>query len=115
VRAGERAVGERDQVLAIGVLAQWLSQREQLRPRDPATLEGDLLGAGDLQTLALLDRLDEVRRLQKRFVRPGIQPRIAATEALDHELAALQVAAVEIGDLELATRRGREGGGIIRG
>src|SRR6476646_10704867 len=104
VGACEGAVGQREQVLAVAVLAQRLREREQPIAVDPGVLVGDLLGAGDLEALPRLDRLDEVRGLQQRLVRARVEPRVAAPEALDHQLAAFQVAPVEIGDLELAAR-----------
>ena len=67
---------------------------------------GDLLDAGDLEPLARLDGLDVVGRLDQRLGRAGVQPGEAAAEDLDAELAAAQVGAVDVGDLQLAPRRG---------
>ena len=44
---------------------------------------GDLLRTGDLEALALLDHLDEVRRVEERLVRAGVEPSGAAREHLD--------------------------------
>ena len=52
---------------------------------DPAVLPRDLLQAGDLETLPLLDGLDEVGRLEEGLGRAGVQPSGAAAEALDVE------------------------------
>ena len=41
----------------------------------------------------------------KRLVRAGVQPGKAAAEALHPQLAAAQIVAVDVGDLQLAPRR----------
>ena len=46
--------------------------------------------------------------LEQRVVRAGVEPGEAAAHDLDVELAALEVDAVDVGDLELAARRGLE-------
>jgi hypothetical protein len=38
----------------------------------------------------------------------GVEPREAAAHLLDVEVAALEIGAVDVGDLELAARRGLE-------
>src|SRR5205823_13413774 len=67
-----------------------------------------LLDAGDHESLALLDRLDERGRLQQRLVRSRVEPRDPAAELLDVELPAPEVRRVDVRDLELAAGRGRE-------
>jgi hypothetical protein len=52
---------------------------------------GDLLDAGDLQPLAFLDGLHEIRRLQQRVVRARVEPGEAASQALDPQLPRLQI------------------------
>ena len=74
---------------------------------DPAGAIGDLLRAGDLQALALLERGDELAGLEQAVVRAGVEPGVAAADDLDVEVAALEVARVDVGDLELAARRRR--------
>ena len=44
----------------------------------------------------------------QRLVGPGVQPRRPASHKLDPQLAPLQVLQVDVGDLELAPRRGLE-------
>src|SRR5450830_1147817 len=73
---------------------------------DPAGLVGDLLGARDLQALARLDGLNEIRGLEERLVRARVEPRHAAAEELDVEVAGFEVRPVDVRDLELAARRG---------
>ena len=80
---------------------------------DVAHPEGDLLEAGDHQPLPLFDRLDVVGRLQQRLVRAGVEPRDAARQLLDVQLSALEVRAVDVGDLELAARRRLQAGGDV--
>src|SRR5690606_9076835 len=72
---------------------------------DPAVAPGDLLRAAHAQPLARLDGLDEVRGLDQRLVGAGVEPGVAAAELLQVQAALLEVAAVEIGDLELAAWR----------
>ena len=60
-----------------------------------------------------LDRLDVVGGLDQRFGRAGVEPGEAPAEALDAELAAAEVFAVDVGDLQLAARRGLEVGGDV--
>ena len=48
--------------------------------------EGDLLDAGDFESLALLDRFHEVGGFEKRLVGSGIEPGEAAAQHLDVEL-----------------------------
>ena len=82
--------------------------------RDIAEPQRDLLRAGDPQALALLEDLDEMARLDKRGMRAGVEPGKAAAEHLDMEIAALEIGAVDVGDLELAARRRLERGGDLR-
>ena len=67
-----------------------LGKPQQLLGVDEALAEGDFLGAGDLQALALLDDVDELRCLEQRFMRAGVEPGIAAAEALGMQFAALR-------------------------
>src|SRR5207237_7665804 len=83
-------------------------ERLELRGVDEAGAPGDFFGAGDLQALAALDGLDEVRGFQQRLVRARVEPGHAALHRHDLELAALEVRSVDIRDLALAARRGLE-------
>ncbi len=80
---------------------------------DEALAQGDLLDAGDLQPLPLLDGLDEVGGLEQRFVRARVEPGEAAAEELDVQLPRSQVDAVDVGDFQLAARRGLQAGGDL--
>ena len=77
------------QVLSVTAALQRLGMRLELRRADIAHAPGDLLDAGHLQALALLDGLDEGGRLQQRLVRTGIQPGGTAAELLDEGLGDL--------------------------
>jgi len=77
-------------------------QGAQLRVIDEPEVVRDLLGAGDLQTLPQLDRLDEIRRLQQRLLGTRVEPRETAPELLDAQFADLQIHAIEVGDLQLS-------------
>src|SRR2546427_134545 len=68
----------------------------------------DLLDAGDHEPLAVLDRLDERGRLQQRFVRPRVEPRDPAAAFLDLEWPAREILRLDVGDLDLTARGGRE-------
>ena len=102
------SASRREQVLAVAVLGQRLGKRLELFGRDPALAEGDFLRAGDLEALALLDGGDELAGFEQAVVGAGVEPGVAAAHDLDVELAFFEVEAVEVGDLEFATRRGLE-------
>ena len=65
---------------------------------------GDFFGAGNLESLALLDGLDESCRFEERVVRAGVEPGHAASHELGMEVSKLKIAAVEVGDLEFVAR-----------
>ena len=72
---------------------------------DVAHAVGDLFEAGDLESSAGLDGLDEGCGLQQGFVGAGVEPGIAAAHGLDVELVAREVGLVDVRDLELTTCR----------
>ena len=71
----------------------------------------DLLGTGDLDAGAMFERAHEGRSVVQAVVRAGVEPRIAASETRDLEIAAFEIGAVHVGYLELAPggRRDRLG------
>src|SRR6516164_11109164 len=75
------------------------SQSYELVGVDEAAAKGDLLHAGDLQSLAALHDAHELGGLEEGFVGPGVEPGKAPAEALHGEAPALQIGAVHIGDL----------------
>ena len=95
------------EILSVPALQQRLGEAAQLGGADQPHLEGDLLDAGDLQALALLDRLHEGRGVEQRVARAGVEPGKAAAQAFDVQAAVLEIEPVEVGDLELAAGDGR--------
>ena len=90
-----------------------MGERLELTRGDEALVIGNLFDAGDLETLAQLDGLDERGGLEERLVSAGVEPREASRERLDVELAAGEVLAVDVGDLELTSCGGPERGGDL--
>src|SRR5579872_2874771 len=78
------------EVLAVRAAGVELRELLHLAGVDPALQEGDFLDTGDLQSLASLERLDELRRRQQRLVGAAVQPGDAAAEELDSDVAALE-------------------------
>lgn len=87
-------------------LAVALGAPQQRRAVDPAVLVGDLLEDGHGHVLAALHGADELARLVEALHGAGVEPGVAAAQGDDGQAAVLQVHAVEVGDLELAARRG---------
>ena len=79
VRPRARGMRSRYWPYALDPIAR--ASRVDVGGRDVAHAVGDLLEARDHQALALLDGLDEVRRLHQRLVRAGVEPRDAARRA----------------------------------
>ena len=102
--AGDRS--EAQQILAVVVLLERLGELVDLGSGDVAHAVGDLFEAGDFEALAGLDGLDEGGCLQQGVVGTGVEPGVAAAHSLDVELVAREVGLVDVGDLELAARRG---------
>ncbi|OIQ72078.1 hypothetical protein GALL_462990 [mine drainage metagenome] len=61
----------------------------------------------------MLDGLDEIAGFDQALVGAGIEPGIAAAHDLHTELVALEINAVEIGNLQFASRRWLQVGGDI--
>ena len=72
-------------------------------------LPGDLLGAGDLQSLALLDGADELAGFEQESWVPVSSQAKPRPSVLDRQLPAPD-RPVDVGDLELAARRRAESG-----
>src|SRR6185369_4523368 len=101
------------QVLAVRVVAHRLGDALDVGRADPAHAVGDLLETRHHQSLARLDRLDEGRGLQQRLMGAGVEPGHAAAELLDVQRPGPQVRGIDVGDLQLAARRGRQPGGDV--
>src|SRR5207244_8331697 len=106
-RLGPRAwsfVTDHAQVIAIFVLWQAIYDFREIGLADETHAEGDFFEAGDFEALPVFDRGDVVARLEQRRGRAGIEPGHAAAEQFHVQLAALEVAKIEIGDLQLFAR-----------
>ena len=90
------------QVLTVGVLAHRLRDPLDVVAADVAHAIGDFLDAADHQPLALFDGLHELRGLEQRLVRAGVEPGDAAPELFDRERAPSEIVAVDVGNFELA-------------
>src|SRR5262245_53703640 len=64
--------------------------------------------AADLHPLARFDDLYEIRGLNERLGSSRVEPGEAPAALLNPQHAALQVFSIDVRDLELASRRGRE-------
>src|SRR4051812_3227796 len=101
------------QVLTVGTRGQTCRQPPQLVGVDVAHVIRDFLYRGDEQTLPLFHRLHEIRGVDERVVRAGVEPGDAARQGLHVQLSPIEVLAVDIGDLELASSRWLESGGDV--
>ena len=90
--------------MAIAILGERRSQPLHLCCINPAIAECDFLGATDLESLPILDGLDEIGRLVQRLVGSRIQPGEATPQLLQLQRIIMQVALVEVGDFQFATR-----------
>src|SRR5918993_1467914 len=98
-------IGDAQQILAVSALREPFPKADELIPIDPPGIERDLLGASDPEALAFFQGPYELRGLDEAVRRAGVEPGIAPAHLLDVELAALQVHAVDIRDLQFAPRR----------
>ena len=105
---GSRPAGlprEPQQILAIAVLAQLVTDRGQRFEADPAVQEGDLLGNRDALILTLLDRANEPGGFREAVVRSGVEPGEPAAQPLHVEVFSFQITPVDVGDLQLPRDR----------
>src|SRR2546423_7308634 len=91
-----------EKVRAVFAFSSLIGEAMELRRIDEFLCKRDLLNAGHLQALALFQRLDEDGAGEERVVGAGVEPGDAAAHALDLERAALEICAVDVGDLVLA-------------
>src|SRR3712207_1557889 len=82
------------EIIGIAGLPQRRRPLDHLVGGEIAQTISDLLRAGDLDSLAMLDGAHERGGFVKAVVGAGIEPGIAAAEANDVELAGLEIAAV---------------------
>src|SRR5438876_8298028 len=93
------------EVVAVGALLQPVCLAQHVVRGHEPEKKSDFLGTCNLQPLPELDLFDEIGGSEKRFLSPRVEPGMSTAELLDGERAELQVTAVQIGDLELATCR----------
>src|SRR5215831_16024955 len=64
----------------------------------------------------MLNRPDELRRLEQRIVSSGVEPSVAAAELDDMKFPQLQIAPIDVGNLQFAaSRRAQLGGDVQHG
>jgi hypothetical protein len=90
------------QILAVGGITVIVGDLAQIAVAEPAVAPADLLQAGDLQALIVLNGLYEVTGLKKAVVGTGVKPGEATPEFHHLQLAGLEIGAVHGGDLDLA-------------
>lgn len=93
---------------AVDALAVALRAGHERVAVDPTVLVGDLLEDGDGRVLGALHGAHELAGLVERLHGAGIEPGVASPEGDHGERAVLEVHPVEVGNLELAARGGRD-------
>lgn len=93
---------------AVDALAVALRTGHERVAVDPAVLVRNLLEDRDGRVLGALDGAHELAGLVERLHGAGIEPGVASPEGHDAERAVLEVHPVEVGNLELAARGGRD-------
>ena len=78
-------VRDAQQVLTVLVLAHGPGRLAEMVRCYPPAAQGDVLQAGHLLALTLLDHLDERRGLGKRVMSAGVQPGEATAQGLQAE------------------------------
>ena len=74
----------------------------KLRCIDVTQAKGNLLHAGDLESLSFLDRSHEAGGLLESFMGSGIQPGKPPAQKLNFQAAPIQISPVDVRDLHLA-------------
>ena len=82
---------------------------EELFAVDETFPPRDLFDAGNAGALAILQNLNELSRRHQGLVRAGIEPREAPAHDFDVGAPPLGIDAIDVGDSELAARRGSQG------
>ena len=87
VRSRYILIEQAQQITAVFVAFHRITQSAELVSADVTHPAGNLLRAGDHHPLPILDRLDEVSRLEERLVGAGVQPGDAAAHDIHAQLA----------------------------
>src|SRR6185437_6802530 len=90
------------QISAVSGFGERTRQPLELLRIDIAGSKRNFLRTADLQSLTRLNRFDEHRCLQQRFVSPGVEPCDAAPKQFHPQRSSVQVSAIDIGDFQLA-------------
>ena len=98
------AVGDALEMPPVRTLAIALRGLHKLVASDPAVLVGDLFHDRDRKALRALDCTHEFASLEQAVHRTSVQPRIATPQRAHVQHARIQIHAVQIRDLQLATR-----------
>ena len=81
-------------MFGIVTFAQDLPEPFQLIAIDEFLVEGNFFGAGDVKTLSLLDRGNELTCRQQAVGCPGVEPGISASHSLNRKSAVFEVYSV---------------------
>ena len=90
------------EIVAVGAVSHGLGCFLELCSGNVFHAKSDLLETGDLETLALLNDLDEVGGLHKGFMSARVEPGNAAAKLFNVGSDLLGVNAVEICDLQFS-------------
>src|SRR5690606_29751124 len=96
---------ELQQVSTIAAFFEALTRLSQIVIFDEPHAPCDLFGACHFESLPLFQHPDEHRSVEQRRMRPGIQPCRTATQDLYVQVAPLEVAIIDVRDLEFASGR----------
>ena len=92
------------EIFAVSALGQRLGKLEQLLGIDEPETPGDLLHAGHLQSLPLLDDAHEYPGIEQRIMGTGIEPRRSSSQPLDMQVTLPEIHPIEIRDLQFPAR-----------
>jgi hypothetical protein len=93
------------EVGAVRRLAEPSDLSIELSVVDPPPGVGDLFETRNFLALTVGDDAHEFTGFEQGVVRAGIEPRRAATEQFHGKIPAFKIAAVEVSDLQISTRR----------
>src|SRR5580704_8706318 len=94
-----------EKIAPVTIIAHGLGKTADIVGTDVTHPKGNLFGTGNLEPLATLEHVHERAGFQQRLVRPGIEPRGAAPKDFDRQPTCRKIAAIEIGDFQLAAGR----------
>jgi hypothetical protein len=101
------------QIPPVNGLAVSRRQAAQIIGADEPFRIRDLFRTTDQESLPVLHRTYELRRLEEGIVASGVEPRVPATQFDDVKLPQFEIVPVDVCDLELAARRGAQPGSDV--